>query len=58
MDAPALTLSKVESAQRKVDDRWVLFFHEYVLSEPFEIENDVWWELLALVTFQNARGSL
>ena len=44
------TLPEVKPAERKVDDRWIFFFHKYILGEPLEVENDIRWELLTLVS--------
>ena len=55
MDTPGRTLPEVKPAERKIDDRRILFFHEYVLGESFEVENDIRWELLTLVSPQGAR---
>ena len=48
------TLPEVKSTERKVDDRWILFFHKYILGESLEVENDIRWKLLTLVSPQRA----
>ena len=49
------TLPEVEPAERKVDDCRILFFHEYVLGEPSEVENNIRRKLLTLVSSQSTR---
>jgi len=53
-NAPERTLPEVKPAEREVDDRRILLFHKYVLGEPFEVENDIRWELLTLVSSQSS----
>ena len=55
MYTPKRTFPEVKPAKRKIDDRRILFLHEYVLSESFKVENNIRRELLALVSSQNAR---
>jgi len=49
------TFPEVKPAEREIHDGRILFFHEYVLGEPFKVENNIRWELLTLVSSQNAR---
>ena len=53
-DTQKRTLPEVKPAERKVDDGWILFFHKYVLGEPLEVEDNIRWELLTLVSSQGA----
>ena len=54
MNVPKRTFPEVKPTKRKIDDSRILFLHEYILGETFEIENDVRWELLTLVSPQSA----
>lgn len=54
-NAPKRTFPKVEPTEREIDDCWILFFHEYVLGESPEVEDNIWWELLTLVSSHNPR---
>jgi hypothetical protein len=55
MYIPKRTFPEVKPAERKIDDRQILLFHEYVLGELFKVENNIWRELLTLVSSQSAR---
>lgn len=55
MYTPKRTFPEVKPAEREIDNGRILFFHEYVLGEPFKVENNIRWELLTLVSSQNAR---
>ena len=55
MHTPKRTFPEVKSAKWKINDCRILFFHEYILGESPKVENNIRWELLTLVSSQNAR---